>query len=297
MSDSIFGNIASSLFNPISGIIGTIVSNKNSQRVANQNIAFQREMNNLLMDREDNAVQRRAFDLQKAGLSKTLAAGSPASASALTAPQNNYVPESVAKMLSKFNILDKINESRNLQTMVAKNKAEVDKIDSETTKNNITTAGLEQSFQFQRDLHFKEMNFIDSKISLLKTQNKLASIEGDYKASKLNAEINSILANTKLTEKNINLKSEQIASEVVKRNNLNWSTKKLLSDLVIMNYNLNYSKTTGTPYGQQVQGKFGGFINAMNSSNTILNNIAYGGGYNGSLGSLYGEPDFNFKDF
>jgi len=39
-----------------------------------------------VMEREDNAVQRRAADMQAAGLSKTLAAGSPASATSLSAP-------------------------------------------------------------------------------------------------------------------------------------------------------------------------------------------------------------------
>lgn len=45
---------------------------------------YQKDLNNQIMSREDNAVQRRAADLQAAGISKNLAAGSPAQAAALS---------------------------------------------------------------------------------------------------------------------------------------------------------------------------------------------------------------------
>lgn len=65
-----------------------IASNNQAIVEANniRNIEFQREENAITRQREDNAFQRAAYDLQLAGLSKTLAAGSPASASALSAP-------------------------------------------------------------------------------------------------------------------------------------------------------------------------------------------------------------------
>lgn len=64
---------------------------------ATKNLAFQKQkleydkgLQNTIFAREDNAVQRRAQDLEAAGLSKTLAAGSAAGAGAVvktTAPQ------------------------------------------------------------------------------------------------------------------------------------------------------------------------------------------------------------------
>lgn len=64
---------------------------------------YQKELNNKTMEREDNAVQRRAQDLEKAGLSKTLAAGSSAQASTLSsapAPQRAITGSSIASAIN-----------------------------------------------------------------------------------------------------------------------------------------------------------------------------------------------------
>ena len=60
--------------------VGSIFQNK-------RNIDFQKRENRITRKREDNAVQRRAKDMEAAGLNKVLAAGDPASAQALQAPQ------------------------------------------------------------------------------------------------------------------------------------------------------------------------------------------------------------------
>lgn len=50
----------------------------------NEQYQYQKDLNGQIMNREDNAVQRRAADLEQAGLSKTLAAGSSAAASTMS---------------------------------------------------------------------------------------------------------------------------------------------------------------------------------------------------------------------
>lgn len=95
-----------------------------NKRIADQNLGFQREnldwqrtAQRTTWDREDNAVQRRADDLEAAGLSKTLAAGSAASASGpirTTAPQKenprsgegiaNAVNQALAALQGQANI-------------------------------------------------------------------------------------------------------------------------------------------------------------------------------------------------
>ena len=64
------------------------MTNNQSQREA---MMYQKQINREMMDREDNAVQRRARDLSLAGMSRYLAAGNPASASA----QSGYEAPSI----------------------------------------------------------------------------------------------------------------------------------------------------------------------------------------------------------
>lgn len=104
-------------------IIGDLFSNITNRNIANQNLQFQREnldyqkqLQNTLFMREDNAVQRRAEDLEKAGFSKTLAAGSPAGAGqaiSTSAPHNDMrwnmpfnVASEVLDLMQKKNVYD-----------------------------------------------------------------------------------------------------------------------------------------------------------------------------------------------
>lgn len=66
-------------------------TNDTNMRIAQMNLDYQRDYNNQIWRREDNAVQRRAADLEAAGLSKTLAAGSAAGAGgSASAPSLDY---------------------------------------------------------------------------------------------------------------------------------------------------------------------------------------------------------------
>lgn len=83
MSD-LFGigaGIASSISNGIiagKNLEAQREANAQNLKLARESFEYQKQLNNLTMQREDNAVQRRAMDLEKAGLSKVLAAGSAA---------------------------------------------------------------------------------------------------------------------------------------------------------------------------------------------------------------------------
>lgn len=59
----------------------------------NANLQYQKDLQKQIFAREDNAIQRRSDDMEKAGFSKTLAAGSPAGAGAIvntSAPQMDF---------------------------------------------------------------------------------------------------------------------------------------------------------------------------------------------------------------
>lgn len=81
--DPIVGGIGL-LYNMGSGIAQQVMNAKNddwNKKFAREQFDYQKSLNDRLMEREDNAVQRRAADLEAAGLSKTLAAGDAAQSS------------------------------------------------------------------------------------------------------------------------------------------------------------------------------------------------------------------------
>ncbi len=72
----------SDVFYPVTtglGFISNAVTNGLNYQLQKKNLAYQKDLQKVMMAREDNAVQRRVVDLKKAGLSPTLAAGSAAS--------------------------------------------------------------------------------------------------------------------------------------------------------------------------------------------------------------------------
>lgn len=62
------------------GFINQKKANDLNYQLQQENLSYQKQLQKLMMEREDNAVQRRLNDLKSAGLSPTLAAGSAASA-------------------------------------------------------------------------------------------------------------------------------------------------------------------------------------------------------------------------
>lgn len=136
------GALVGGAMNLIGSGVGAIVSgvNTNKTNQANRemfdaNMAWQKEENQITRDREDNAVQRRAADLEKAGINPMIAGlgqGAQAGLGGVVTPpqmQQNNVGEIIAGMQLGSSIAD--IKLKNAQ--VKKTEAETDNIEEQTT--------------------------------------------------------------------------------------------------------------------------------------------------------------------
>lgn len=155
----------------VSGIGSGLGLLENSQNLnfQKENLAYQKDLQNRLFEREDNSVQRRAADLKAAGLSKTLAAGSSANAGAVVkteAPKNNY-SDKIMGALSLMNTFTNIAQSQSqteLNKMQAKVSAEtINKMASDTNLSQIEMVA--KMLNYQKDIEFKDSQIKNNKMN------------------------------------------------------------------------------------------------------------------------------------
>lgn len=116
-------------------ITGRDIANKN-YNLDKQNLAYQKELQQEIFAREDNAVQRRMRDLEAAGLSKTLAAGGSANAGAIVptkAPQKEY---------TAGRGIDTATQAAALALDVARSRADISKTVADTAVSRQTANKL-----------------------------------------------------------------------------------------------------------------------------------------------------------
>lgn len=105
-----------------------------------QNLNYQKDLQKNIFAREDNAVQRRASDLEQAGLSKTLAAGDAAGAGAVVntkAPQTSVIDDVLRGMSVSQMQADVKHTQAQTENLLMQNK----QIDS-----NIETQNVERAY-------------------------------------------------------------------------------------------------------------------------------------------------------
>ena len=179
----------------IGGALSAITSGVGMGLQASQNKKNQEREDNIrrqTWQREDNAVQRRAKDMEKAGINPLLAAGDPAQASTGGAVTGAQAPDTGALAGSIQNagqVADQMALAKKAQILQEqKQEAEIDKLEAET-------AGK-----------LKENEGADDRNEQTRLQNEKIRREQE----KIGAEIDAIRENTELTK-------EKIKSEVQKR--------------------------------------------------------------------------------
>ena len=104
---NILGSLASAGAT-VAGTFDSIKTNQKNYDLQVENLAYQKDLQNKIFEREDNAVQRRVNDLIKAGFSPTLAAGSSAGVGSVistSAPQKRSNLESLTALASVKTLL------------------------------------------------------------------------------------------------------------------------------------------------------------------------------------------------
>jgi len=100
---------------------------------------YQRNLQHTIFQREDNAVQRQAADMQAAGLSKTLAAGGGANAGAVV---NTQAPQFETKFNNDLGNDMGVLSLLQQKAMIEKTKADTDRTNAETQKIKDMTPGM-----------------------------------------------------------------------------------------------------------------------------------------------------------
>lgn len=275
--------------------IGGLFSNHSNQQVATQNveaqqamneqnIAFQKQENDITRLREDNAVQRAAADMTAAGLSKTLAAGNPASSQALTAPQTQAVNNSFKyeSALQKMNIAQLVQsmaeKEKQLDLAEKKNDAEVNYINQQAAGIQFDNEHKAETFQAEQAVKQAQAFQFRTQGELNQNNAKIAAITSKYTADKLQSEIDlnimskiSKQADIVMTGKQIKAMSYDIAMKVMQTKGfyidnqkkkqelkmLVYDQAKIKLDMEVLKHNLNYAQKYNYPVGVAPSGLIG----------------------------------------
>ena len=275
----------------IGGIVtyaGTKKTNEVSKQISDENIAFQQEENAITRIREDTAHQRAASDLQAAGLSKTLAAGNPASAQSLTAPQANYSYENpLQKTMEKMNLKQAILDIESHQKDIQKQNAEIDSIKANTAATNLSNEVFMQRFTDEHNLNEAQVEVARTNVKLMESQERLNQISGDYKAREIEAQISNLMADTSYKNVSTSKASKEISKIVAETQKLSKEEEMLVEDIAyqkLKNYALShdiaYAETTGLPVGSMPSGLLGsGLSTGMTLKNLVRNKLGLGNSF------------------
>lgn len=216
------GTLGISAGSAIYGTTAGLIQGKQNYAQQRKVLKWQKKMQKRAWKREDNAVQRRAADLQKAGLSKTLAAGNAAQASAPISP--SAPQESTSKDVIK-NLGAALNAA-GIGAQIDKTMAEAELIRAKEDKVEKESVGQGIKNEFDRLANPRRLQhmIIENRGGNIKNRNeklRFKAIEAGISNTQANtalAIVNKRLAGKKVTKMEKETAAIELAIEAQRHN-------------------------------------------------------------------------------
>lgn len=140
----------------VAGVVGSVFNTVSQKKTADKNLSLQQEqfeyekdLQNQIMDREDNAIQRQVSDSRAAGISPILnmagAQSSGAAGVAVNAPQKEQTSDTIGSLFTAISglssVMQTINETK-------KSQAEIDSLKMQNEFDAMTMASRIQNMNF-----------------------------------------------------------------------------------------------------------------------------------------------------
>lgn len=300
---------------------GSHSTNEANMSMNQENIAFQKEENEITRLREDNAVQRAAADMTAAGLSKTLAAGHPASAQSLQAPSNTFEAQKNSAGLNMMNMIKNLFFESEANDRANKlNNAQVDLVNAQAGAQNFANSVQEQTWENEQEYKKAITAQANSNTELNKSNKVIADITGDNLQKEIDSKIALNVANTvesysrtalnnvnrRKADKEIHKISMEIYTEYLNQGLIKAKTDtekeqlklaiasatKCYYDTEILKHNLNYAQKNGLPVGVVPNGLAGSIYNTGTAMLNWMSNYI-NSHYKGGAKSVF-VPSFGF---
>lgn len=206
---------------------------KKNYKLQKKQFAYQKDLQQQLFQREDTAQQRAAADLEAAGLSKTLAAGSGASAGPVVSTQAPQMDSGFARTQR-----ESMTQAIGLALQIARERADISKTQADTAVSQATAQNLDkQNTLFDDTYNFKVLR---EQVGLNTDQAKYASLILDNRIKhfqisqqdieRIKAQLAVDAAQMGLTDAELSIAAKRIAIQQAIYNQDWYKTRGLPSD-------------------------------------------------------------------